>query len=129
MAVRYNALGLVGNAERALIALALKYELLTGVQVKWRQDQNAIYEMVDEAIKSECIELIDKAVEFLEALPGEIRHQFVIRGIEPLPHQPKKLQKYRGVEVEGAPPRERPDNSKTASKSSTKIWRGAVYSS
>lgn len=132
MGVRYNALGLVGNAERALIALALKYELHTGVQVKWRQSQKAIYDMVEESINGEYMELVEKAVEFLDALPGEVRHQFVIRKIEPLPHQPVKIQKYRGASVPVASSRNsRPDQSTALDKTKpkkTKIWRGTVYS-
>lgn len=126
MAVGHNALGLAGNAERALMALALKYELTTGVRVKWRRDQNAIYDMVAEAIKSDSIALVDKAVELLEALPKEIRRQFVIRGIEPLSRKPKKVQKYRGVAIESTGPIDEPATVKTGAKTNTRVWRGAV---
>jgi hypothetical protein len=121
-----KALGLVGNSERVLMTLALKYELVTGVQVKWRQDHNAIYAMVDAAIKSDNAELVDKAIELLEVMPEEVRHQFVTRGIEPLPRQPNKLLKYRGVAIESTTQRDNPTTKKADSKAKIKSWRGAV---
>lgn len=129
MEVGNRALGLVGNSERVLMTLALKYELATGVRVKWRQYENAIYAMVDAAIKSDNSELVDKAIELLEAMPSEVRHQFASRGIVPLARQPKKVYKYRGVVVGSEVPQGQSTDDKEDPKAKTKMWRGVIQKS
>ena len=68
-----NPLGLVGAAESALVALALKFELVCGVQVDWRHDENAIRRMVQISCNSEQQELRSKAEGFLRSITPEAR--------------------------------------------------------
>ena len=37
-----NVLGLSGDAEQALLKLALRFELITGMQLNWRQNAEAV---------------------------------------------------------------------------------------
>jgi len=96
MCVQFNAFGLVGNAEKALVGLAFKYEYVTGLHVQWQNQKQSIYEMVADCIKSDLLELVEKALAFLDSLPAEVKLEFVNRGIEPLPHQITKIMNSRG---------------------------------
>ena len=66
------------ESERALVALALKYELITGKQARWRKSYKAIYDMVLESMASNDNTLVEKAREFLNSLPSYLRQAFPI---------------------------------------------------
>ena len=73
-------LKLSGIAEKNLLDLVLKYELITGIRVNWRKEPRAIFKMVKEALNSDISSLVEKALAFIETAPSEIRYQMPARG-------------------------------------------------
>ncbi|MDO6804708.1 hypothetical protein Q4595_19820, partial [Wenyingzhuangia sp. 1_MG-2023] len=85
-------------AEKALFALALKYEVITGKQVKWRKDTEAAFQMVMESLSSSRSELFQAAVTFLEAQPLAGRKAFLRLQQETVPDGfEARIEMYRGV--------------------------------
>lgn len=93
-----NAAAMDTPAEKALFALALKYEVITGNRVKWRQDTEAAFQMVMEALSSSRNELFQAAVAFLEAQPVAGRKAFLRLQQEIVPDGfEARVEMYRGV--------------------------------
>ena len=117
---QHNALGLFGPSESALLALALKYELVTGQQVKWRKSELAIFEMVKNALSSDNADLFRKTTEFMDSLPADARKKLSAFGIECTPAAQVSPQKYRGAVVSESPSKEQNVKQK-------QMWRGTAY--
>ena len=93
-----NTLAFTSESQQALSALALKYELLTGRQVKWRKDASAALEMVLYCLDCEVSELAEKARTFLDSMSLNTRRQFLALQQSPVPEgHESSVQLYRGV--------------------------------
>ncbi|MCY0966520.1 hypothetical protein [Parathalassolituus penaei] len=87
-----------GQAQQALLALALKYEVVTGKSLKWRKDTEVAYHMVLESLASGVQELFDAAVAFLELLSLSARREFLRLQMEVVPDgYEARVELYRGV--------------------------------
>ena len=128
MNTQHNALGLFGASESALLALALKYELVTGKQVKWRKSADEIYEMVKNSLHSSDQELFRKTTDFLDILPAEASKKFSQFGIEYTPQKKATpLQTYRGSIIPQDNTRSKRAIAVAPPSEQKKMWRGTAY--
>lgn len=66
--VASNALGVGCRAERELIGLALRYELVRGVRLNWRKDRGQTLKAVSESMNDRDGELRSRARRFWDSL-------------------------------------------------------------
>lgn len=86
------------QAQQALLALALKYEVVTGKSLRWRKDTEVAFQMVLESLASGIQELFEAAVAFLELLPLNARREFLHLQKESVPDgYEARVELYRGV--------------------------------
>ncbi|MCY0963658.1 hypothetical protein [Parathalassolituus penaei] len=93
-----DALALNHTSRDALLALALKYESITGKRLKWRRDTDAAIEMVLDSLAHGADELFQVAVNFMETLPIQMRKEFLkLQQLDVPQGYEARVQLYRGV--------------------------------
>jgi len=121
------------EGEQQLLFLALKYESLTGVNVRWRKSTGALAAMVEYGLYCGEKELEKLALGFLKMITDAER-KHLLNELEALPEVQKEelrqLRIYRGaIAKPGEEPVALPSKGTDLSATSRKLYRGVTTAS